>query len=142
MAALVLAALLAPQARAAEEQAGLQERVQEAQAEALDLEGLQDAAEARGQSVTLGTGLEEGLRDLLASGSATLTGTVREALGSGITLLAVVALCGLAGEVEAGLGKGSGLSPVHVAAALAVTAVAVTDVHALVGLGREALEGE
>ncbi len=141
MAALVLAALLAPQARAAEEQAGLQERVQEAQAEALDLEGLQDAAEAQGQSVTLGTGLEEGLRDLLASGSATLTGTVREALGSGITLLAVVALCGLAGEVEAGLGKGSGLSPVHVAAALAVTAVAVTDVHALVGLGREALEG-
>ena len=55
-------------------------------------------------------------------GDNTLTGTVREALGSGITLLAVVALCGLAGEVEAGLGKGSGLSPVHVAAALAVKA--------------------
>ena len=139
-AALIFAALLAPQAPAAEGGAGSQEAVQEAQAQALDLEELQDAAEEQGQHISLGTGLEEGLQELWAAGSGSLTGTVRQALASGVLLLAVVALCGLAGEVEAGLGRSAELSPANVTAAVAVTAVAVADVHALVGLGRQALE--
>lgn len=113
-----------------------------AQAEALGLDGLEDAAEGYldGVDLTSGVNLDEGLQVILDTGSDQISGVLRKAVRSAVLLLVVVMLCGLAGGLQSGLGGGKGIDIVAVAGALAITAVAVTDVHALVGLGREALE--
>lgn len=136
-AALALLALLCCPARAAETQDG----VLTAQSEALDLQGLEQAAEEYGgQAVTTDTGLEEGLQAILDTGSEEVFGVVRKAVRSGVLLLTVVLLCALADGMKAAGQLGGGIDVVSVAGALAVTAVAAADVNTLVGLGREALD--
>ena len=66
-------------------------------------------------------------------------GALRRAGRSGVLLLAVALLCGLAEGVREELGSG-GLDPVRLAGAAAVTAIAVADVNTLMGLGKQALE--
>ena len=113
-----------------------------AQSEALDLDGLQSAGEqwAPGIELNEGLDLEEGLRSVLDTGSGQVSGVLRKALRSGVLLLAVVLLCGLAEGLHSGVGGGGGVDLVSMVGAMAVAAVAVTDAHSLIGMGREALE--
>lgn len=113
-----------------------------AQSEALDLEELKDAAGGALGDVDFeaGISLEEGLDYILDTGSGQIAGVLRKALHSGVLLLAVVMLCVIAGSLNDGLGGKQGVDVTAVAGALAITAVAVTDANALIGLGREALD--
>lgn len=133
---LVFVCLL-PQAGATEIQ-----EVETAQASTLNLDELKNAAGDELSDLEIGTGLNlnKGLRDLLDTGSTQVPGILRKAVRSGILLLAVVVLCGLVEEISHGLGAAIELDITAVAGALAVTAVAVADVHTLVGLGRQALD--
>ena len=112
------------------------------QAEALELDRLQRAAGGALEDLELtdGLSLDRGLREILDTGTAAVPGILRRAVRSGVVLLAVVLLCGLTEEVSGALGAEQSFSGAEIAGALAVTAAAVADVHALVGLGREALD--
>ena len=115
--------------------------VLEQQSDALGLDELSDAAGEYAPEGAVGeVDLNQGLSDLLDTGSAELSGVVRKAVRSGVLLLAVVLLCALAQGTYEAAGEGSGLPVVPMAAALAVTAIAVADVHSLIGMGRQALE--
>ena len=127
-AALLLLACLCP-ARAGD--------VLAAQSEALDLDGLEDAAGdyLPGTDSPVDASLDEGIQYILDTGSGQIFGVVRKALRSGILLLTIVLLCALAEGVYSGIGD-----VVSLVGALAITAVAVADAHSLIGMGREALD--
>ena len=134
---LTLLFSLLPAARAADT-----EEVLEQQAAALELDELQDAAssELSGLDLSEGVDLNEGLTKILDTGSGAVPGILRKAVRSGVLLLAVVVLCALVEELSKSVGASGELDAGALVGALAVTAVAVADVHALVGMGREALE--
>lgn len=134
---LTLLFSLLPAARAADT-----EEVLEQQAAALELDELQDAAssELSGLDLSEGVDLNEGLTKILDTGSGAVPGILRKAVRSGVLLLAVVVLCALVEELSKSVGSSGELDAGALVGALAVTAVAVADVHALVGMGREALE--
>ena len=113
-----------------------------AQSEALELDGLEDAAGdwLPGVELEAGLSLDEGLRSIVDTGSGELFGVVRKAVRSGVLLLAVVLLCGLAEGLYAGTGTGRAVDVVSIVGALAVAAVAAADANTLIGLGREALD--
>ena len=97
------------------------------------LDALWDAAESYG--VEAGTGLEDGLDDLFTDAAEEAGGLFRRSLDTGVKLMAVVLLCGLAGEVA---GSGSSRTA-ELAGALAITALTMTDMAAMIGLGRETI---
>ncbi len=111
------------------------------QANALDTSRLEQAAGEYGvsQALTPDISLDAGLQSILETGQGLLFGIAREAVRSGVMLLVIVLLCGLADGMYGGIGGKTGLDIVAVTGALAVTAVAVTDVNALIGLGSEVL---
>lgn len=118
------------------------EKIISAQSEALDLEGLVDAAEGALPDMDLAEGvdLDQGIQYILDTGSGQIVGIVHKALRSGVLLLVVVLLCGLAEGTCQGLGDGTELDTVSLVGALAVTAISVADAHSLIGMGREALD--
>ena len=82
--------------------------------------------------------------------SGGLSGLAEQALGqagellrrsaqTGLKLLAVAVFCGLAEGVYAGKREG-GLQAVQMAGALAVTALSVSDMQTMIGLGRQTIE--
>lgn len=81
-----------------------------------------------------------GVRSLLAGSRGDAAGALRGAVRSGVLLLTVAMLCGMAESVREELG-GNSLDPVRLAGATAVTVIAVADVGSLMGLGKRALEG-
>lgn len=110
------------------------------QAQALGLDELSRAAEGYGPGGSVaGADLDGGLQDILNRGGAELPGVLRKAVRSGVLLLAVVILCALAQGTWEAAGGGTGLQAVPMAAALAITAISVSDVHSLLGLGQQAL---
>ncbi len=117
----------------------------EEQAEALDLESLEDSARAQLEDDSLledidflsGIDLEEGLIEILDTGSQEIDGVLRKAIASGVLLLVIVLLCALVG----GTVEGKTVDVVSLVGALAITAVAVSDVNLLIGLGRDAISG-
>lgn len=80
-----------------------------------------------------------GARAILDTGSGQLPGILRRAGRSGALLLAVTLLCALSETLRQELGGGD-LDPVRLAGSAAVAAIAVVDVNALMGLGRQAVE--
>lgn len=96
------------------------------------LDGYLDAGELTGEDWGAGAAA------ILEKGGAALPGILRGAGRSGVLLLAVAMLCGLAESVREEVGS-DGLDPIRLAGAAAVTAIAVADVNTLMGLGREAL---
>lgn len=107
----------------------------------IDTNGLEEAAEPYvwGDEFSLGEDLDQGLNAVFQRGALQLRGILRQALKSGVVLLAVVLLCALAsGLADQGLFGGE-IDVVSLAGALAVAAAAVSDVHTLIGLGRETL---
>ena len=110
------------------------------QADALELDELRRAAEEYAPDFiwTETPDLNAGLAGLLDTGTGALRGVVQKALRSGLLLLSIVLLTALAeGASPAGSGKTFQAAPL--AAALAITAVAVADANSLIGLGREAI---
>lgn len=133
---LALAFLLMGAASAADVQ-----DVTTAQADALETSGLERAAGeyAPDQGFTPNIDLDAGLQNILSTGSDQIPGAVHKAVNSGVLLLVIVLLCGLADGMYGPMSK-TGLDVVVVAGSLAVAAVAVADVNSLIGLGREVLE--
>lgn len=125
---------LAGTARAAEG-----EDILSAQADALNTKALERAAGEYGaQPITPQISLDAGLQDLAERGQGLFLGAVRKALRSGVMLLVIVLLCGLADGMYGSIGK-TGLDTVTMAGTLAVTAVAAADMDSLIGLGRSML---
>lgn len=131
---LCLALVISPAFAAGAQQA------QALQEERLELDKLERAAEQQldGVDLKLGDDWQEGLDELLDTGTAQLGGIVRKAVHSVVLLLVVVLLCSLAQGLTLAGGE-RGLSVIPLVGALAVTAVAVTDVNSMLGLGRSAI---
>lgn len=111
------------------------------QADALELDELERAAEEYLGEVDLvqGIDLDQGLEAIFETGSEQLHGVVQKAARSGVLLLVIVLFCSMAdGMSEIGQAK-DGISVATLVGAIAVAAVAVADIHALIGLGREAI---
>lgn len=100
------------------------------------LDGLWDQAEDYG--VSQDTGLEGGLSQLAAQGLEQLKALAGRSIATGVKLLAVVLVCGLA-QSAALPGQQEGVQAAELAGALAITALTMTDVAAMIGLGRETL---
>lgn len=115
------------------------EDVMTQQEKAAGVDELERSARQSGGTVDYGTGLDKGLGELLDTGTEELTGIVRRAVRSGVLLLIVLMLCSMTETVQDTMGK-SKASVVPLAGSLAVTAVAVSDVNSLLGLGRGAIE--
>ena len=94
--------------------------------------------EAEGYGVEKTDSLEDGARSILSAAGAQLDGLVRRSLRLGLKLMAVVLLCGLV-EGVCLEGRSGGLQAVELAGALAVTALTVSDMTVMVGLGRETI---
>ena len=112
------------------------------QGEALGLDKLTQAAEGYGPQGDLAAGidLDQGLQNILDTGSGAVIGVARKAVRSAVLLLVIVLLCALADGACEAAGDGKTLDIVPIVGALAITAVAVSDVNALIGMGKEALE--
>ncbi len=119
--------------------AATQDMVRE-QADALELDELERQAEEYLGEVDLAQGidLDEGLINLFTRGEEEVPGILRKAARSGGLLLIVVLLCSLTEGLLPESGK-KGLPVTSMVGVIAVTALSVADMHALIGLGREAI---
>ena len=113
------------------------EEVLRRQQELIEVDELQRSAEENGGELEYGISLDEGLGQLLDTGTRELGGSVRKAARSVALLLVILFFCALAESADRGRGA---LSAANLAGALAVTAVAVADVNSLLGLGTGAIE--
>lgn len=93
--------------------------------------------EAEGYGVEQGESLDRGLSILFADALSRAGTLFRASLTTAVKLMAVVLLCSLAESVKAG--GSEGLQAVNIAGALAITALTMTDMAAMVGLGRDTL---
>ena len=103
------------------------EEILQRQEELIEVDELQRAAEENGGEAEYGASLDEGLENLLDTGTKELGGAVRRAARSGALLLVILLFCSLA-ESAGELGKSS-VKAASLAGTLAVTAVAVADVN-------------
>ncbi len=118
------------------------EDVLSAQSEALDLNGLEQAAGdyGAGYNMEAGIDLNDGLQQLLDTGSEQLSGVVRKALHSAVLILVIILFGTLAEHLCGEMGKKE-LSTVRIVVTLAITTVAVSDAHSLMGIGRKTISG-
>ena len=104
----------------------------------LEVPGLDQVwEEAEGYGVAPGEPLDAGLSGLLADAAGQIDGLFRTGLSTAMKLIIVVLLCSLAHSVKAG--EDGGLQAVTVAGALAITALTMTDMAVMIGLGRDTL---
>lgn len=125
--ALAFFLLLSPAAQAAGEE------------DTLGLGELERWAQEQGQDWSLdeSISLDQGLQDILDTGTDQVMGILRTALKSGALVLVIVLFCSLA---QGATQQESGIQVPNMVGTLAVCAVAVADVHALMGLGRETVQ--
>ena len=95
-------------------------------------------AESEREGVPPGTSLEEGFSDLWTAAKGQLRGITRDLTSTGTRLMAVVLLCAIARETGPE-GKTEGLQAVELAGALALTALTMTDLDSMIGLGRDTI---
>lgn len=91
--------------------------------------------EAENYGVAQGESLDQGLSNLFSDALSQMGGLFRASLSTAVKLIAVVLLCSLAESVRAG----EGIQAVNIAGALAITALTLTDMAAMIGLGRDTL---
>ena len=108
------------------------------QEEDFGLNELERAAAEQGGTAEYGAALDDGLEALVDTGTRELGGILRRAVRSGVLILMILLFCGLAETVQEGAG-GTAARSVSLAGTLAVTAVAVADVNALLGMGTGAI---
>ena len=97
------------------------------------LDGYLDVEKVTGDSFS------QGAAAIFWGGGGELGGILRRGLRSGLLLFGVAVLCSLADTVREDLG-GGGMDQVRLAGTIAVTTLAVADIHTLMGLGRATLE--
>ena len=107
------------------------------EAEVPGMDELWDQAESYG--VEADGGLDQGLSNLFSDALDQIGSLLRASIATGLKLLAVAVFCGLAEGVYAGKREG-GLQAVQMAGALAVTALSVSDMQTMIGLGRQTIE--
>lgn len=91
--------------------------------------------EAEGYGVSRDDSLDQGLSNLFSDAMSQAGTLLRASLATAAKLAAVVLLCSLAGSVSAGEETGA----VNIAGALAITVLTMTDMAAMIGLGRDTL---
>lgn len=94
--------------------------------------------QAQDHGVDPQAGLDAGLSGLWEQGVRALSELLTGAARTGVRLLVVVVLCGLA--EGAGMGKNGGVQIATVAGALAVTALSVGEMGTMIGLGRRTID--
>ena len=105
-------------------------------AEGLNVPGLEQFWDEAGTyGVREGEGVKQALSGLLSGAGEQAGGLLRAGLSTALKLMAVVLLCSMAGGVSQE-GEG-GAQAVNIAGALAITALTMTDMAAMIGLGRE-----
>ncbi|MEG2454864.1 MAG: stage III sporulation protein AE [Oscillospiraceae bacterium] len=111
------------------------------QAEGLPLDELENAAGEYGDGLDIAEGIsfEEGIRSLTDRGSAALEGVLKDAARSGVLILAVVLLCGLAEGMGAAT-EGRTMAGASIVCAIAIAAIAAADAKSLIGMGRSAID--
>ena len=114
------------------------DEVLDMQSDKLDLDGLERAAVEQGGTAEYGASLDEGLAELIDTGTRELSGIVRRAVRSGVLILVILLFCGLTDTMQEGIGKTRSRASM-LAGTLAVTAVAVSDVNSLLGMGTGAI---
>lgn len=136
---LLLLGLVSPTALALDEESAAQ--ATQAQSEAFGFDDLERIGEAyTGQEdIAGGVDVPGAFRHVGQMAKDNLGQVVRTAVRSCVLLLAVTLLWGLAQGMQAGAGESGGLEAITLAAVLAITAVAVGDVHSLLSLGEEAI---
>ena len=82
--------------------------------------------------------LDQGLSRLWADALGQLGSLLRTSLATAVKLMAVVLLCSLAEGARQG--EGDGLQAVNLAGVLAITALTMTDMAVMIGLGRDTLD--
>lgn len=107
----------------------------------LGLDKLKKAGENYLEDVDISTDMnvKDTLNQILGMGKQAASDVIRSSVRSCVLLLAIALLCGLAEGMRLGAG-GEGFPVVPVVAALSVTAVAVSDMSSLVGMGKRAIE--
>ena len=117
------------------------ESVLEQQAEALELDKLDDAAGSYApEGGVMGANLEEGLTEIWESGGQELNGALKSGARSAALMLSVVLLCALAKGALESTGEAGVPDVCVMAGALAIAAVSASDVNGLIGLGKESLQ--
>jgi stage III sporulation protein AE len=95
-------------------------------------------SQAEEYGVEQDTDLDTGLSDLLSEALAQAGGLAKKSAATSCKLLAVVLLCAVARGAEQEGGNG-GLQAVELAGALAITALTMTDMASMIGLGRDTI---
>lgn len=105
-----------------------------------ELSGLEEAAGelAPEMALELGVDWNRGLETLLGTGTGQVFGVLKRAMKSGVLLLVIVLLCTLAEGAQT-LG-GGGFPAANMVGMMAVCAISVSDIHSLMGLGRETID--
>ena len=91
--------------------------------------------EAEGYGVSQKDSLDQGLSNLFSDVLSQAGALFRVSLATAMKLVTVVLLCSLAESVKAG----EGLQAANIAGALAITALTMTDMAVMIGLGRDTL---
>ncbi len=94
--------------------------------------------QAEHYGIEVGVGLDEGLSSLASRIPQTLEHLLTAGLRTAVKLLAVVLVCSL-GEGMQSAGKLQALSAARLSGALAITALTMTDIAAMIGLGRDTI---
>jgi len=94
--------------------------------------------QAEEYGVGQGTSLEMGLGELFSRVPELFGELLTAGLDTGVKLLAVALICAMGRGMEQ-TGRTSSLSAVRLAGALAITALTMTDVAAMIGLGRDTI---
>lgn len=116
------------------------EEIWQQQGQLFDVDELEQAGEEYIDEVNIGEKMDINsiIKNILENGKESAQGIIKKSVRSCLILLTIVLLFGLAEGI--GHGTGSGFPIIPVASALAITAVAVSDMFALVGMGRESME--
>ncbi len=92
---------------------------------------------AEGCGIDRDATLDQGLSNLFADALGQVGELFRTSLATAMKLVVVVLLCSLAESAKAG--EGDGFQAVTIAGVLAITALTMTDMAAMIGLGRDTL---
>ena len=109
--------------------------------QALGVDKLKKAGESYLSDVNISSDMNvrEALNQIMGMGKQAASNIIRSSVRSCMLLLAITLMCGLAEGMRLGAGD-QGFPVVPVVAALSVTAVAVSDMSSLVGMGKHAIE--
>lgn len=110
------------------------------QAETIGVEELERIAGTYAPEIEWSTeqDFENGLAEVFAAGAEVTGGVLKEALRSGMLLLIIVLIAGIA-EGAAECGAKHVIQAVPIAASLAITSVSIADTNSLIGLGQETI---